>query len=937
MSLLQNIASGFRSLFRKEQVGHEFDEELHGFLEMATEEKIKQGMSRKDSLRVVRLERGTLEVTKEIVRSARWESSVEACWQDFRFAFRTMRKSPGFTAVAVLTLALGIGATTAIFTLVQQVMLRPLPVAQPDQLWRIGDVVHCCYSDGYTQGDGKSLPPNDWTFSSWEAYKLFRANTPAFEELAAFEIGEGNAHLIVRRADSPAPVEAANGEYVSGNFFKTFGISAWRGRLFSDADDQEGAPPVVVMSFHTWQGKYGSDPSAVGATYDLNAHPFTVIGIAPPGFFGAKIADSDMPDFWMPVTTEPLIAGATSRLKNPRLAWLDLIGRVRSGTNPKTLEAQLQVELHQWLASHVPDMTSREKTLWEKQTLYLTPGGAGVSLMRENYKDSLWLLLTAAICVLLVACANIANLLLARGLKDRRQTAVRAALGASRGRLVRKALAESLTLSVLGAAAGIAVAYAGAGLILHLAVTGPDTWVPVNPAPSTPVLLFALGISVITGVIFGIAPAWMASHAEPIEALRGVNRMVPGSRGVLGTAGAQKTLVIAQAAVSVVLLSAAAMLGQSLRNREHQNFGFDTSGRYLVSIDPKDSGYKQEQLVPLFREIEDRLSAIPGVRMVSAVLEAPLNGWVWPHHILIQGKPEPGPRNDDSSGWTRVTPPFFKTLGDNIVMGRPITDEDNADTRPVAVVNEAFARKFFGRENPICQHFGPAPPKNAGMYEIVGVASDVNFGDGPEPMYFLPEAQSTHFDEPETEVREVWSHYLYNVVIWAPGNPPGLELHVKDVLANVDPNLVVSGVESYSEVIHADFAQQNMIASLTWLFGAVGLVLAAVGLYGVTAYGVEQRTSEIGVRMALGADRGSVVAMVLREAFWQVGIGLALGIPAAIGAGHLIASQLFGVRPWDPLMLSAATLLLGLSALVAVVIPSRRATRVDPMVALRYE
>jgi putative ABC transport system permease protein len=857
---------------------------------------------------------------------------VQMLWQDLRYGLRILRKSPGFTIVAVLTLALGIGATTAIFTLVQQVMLRPLPVAQPDQLWRVGDVVHCCYSDGYTQGDGKPLPPNDWTFFSWEAYKLFRANTPAFEELAAFEIGEGNAHLVVRRADSPAPVETADGEYVSGNFFKTFGISAWRGRLFSDADDQAGAPSVAVMSFHTWQGKYGSDPSVVGATYDLNSHPFTVIGIAPPDFFGAKIADSGMPDFWMPLATEPLIAGATSRLKNPRLAWLDLIGRVRPGTNPKTLEAQLRVELHQWLASHVLDMTLREKTFWEKQTLSLTPGGAGVSMMRENYKESLWLLLMAAICVLLVACANIANLLLARGLKDRRQTAVRAALGASRGRLISKALTESLTLSVLGAAAGIAVAYAGASLILHLAFTGPDVWVPLDAAPSMSVLLFALGISVTTGVVFGIAPAWITSNAEPIEALRGASRSVRGNHH-----WAQKTLVIAQVAVSLLLLSAAAMLGQSLRNGEHQDFGFDTSGRYLVSIDPKDSGYKQEQLVPLFREIEDRLSAIPGVRMVSAVLEAPLNGWVWPNPVLIEGMPEPGPSNDDSSGWTRVTPAFFKTLGDNIVAGRPITDEDNADTRPVAVVNEAFARKFFGRENPIGQHFGPAPAKNAGMYEIVGVASDVNFGDGLEPMYFLPEAQSTHFDEPETEEREVWSHYLYNVVIWAPGNPPGLELQVKDVLANVDPNLVVSGVESYSEVIHADFAQQSMIASLTWLFGAVGLVLAAVGLYGVTAYSVEQRTREIGVRMALGASRSSVYQLILKEAGWLTLIGLVTGLSGSIAAGLFMRSLLFGVRPWDVSILSTVAAVLITSALLASYIPARRAARVDPMVALRCE
>ena len=844
-----------------------------------------------------------------------------------RYTLRQLRQSPAFTVTAILTLALGIGATTAIFTLVQQVMLRSLPVARPEQPWRIGDAIRCCYSDGYTQGDGSGLPQKDWSLFSWEAFKVLRANTPAFEHLAAFQIGKGNAHLAVRRGGLPVPVAMANGEYVSGNFFETFGISAWRGRFFTDADDSEGAPPVAVLSFHAWQGKYGSDPS-VGATYHFNGQPFTIIGIAPPGFFGAKTASSDMPDFWLPLTTEPLIAGSTSRLKHPRLAWLDLIGRVRPGTNPKTLEAQLQVELRQWLASHVPDMTSQEKTLWEKQTLRLTPGGAGVSLMREEYKDSLWLLMMAALCVLLVACANIANLLLARGLRNRNQTAVRAALGASPARLTRQALAESLTLSIFGAAAGIGVAYAGAKFILHLALTEPDSWVPVDGAPSTPVLLFALGISVITGVIFGIAPAWMVSQADPIEALRGVNRSLGRN-----SHWPQKTLVIGQAAISLVLLSAAAMLGQSLRNRERQNLGFDTGGRYLVPVDPKDSGYKQEQLLPLFRKIEDRLRAIPGVRMAGSVLEAPMSGWVLTHDIRIEGKPE----DNGSSASTRVTPGFFETFGDKILMGRAITDEDNASTRPVAVVNEAFAKRFFANENPIGQHFGPFPEKNAGMYEIIGVASDLNFVAGVQPMYFLPEAQSTQFDDPEAEEREVWSHYLYSVVIWAPGNPPGLGAEVRRALANVDPNLVTSGVRSYSEVIHADFAQENMIASLTSLFGVVGLLLAAVGLYGVTAYGVEQRTGEIGVRMALGANRGSVLAMVLRGAFSQVGIGLALGIPAAIGAGHLISSQLFGVTPWDPLMLSAATLLLLMTALISAMIPARRAASVDPMHALRAE
>ncbi len=445
-------------------------------------------------------------------------------------------------------------------------------------------------------------------------------------------------------------------------------------------------------------------------------------------------------------------------------------------------------------------------------------------------------------------------------------------------------------------------------------------------------LLFALALSLATGLIFGIAPAWMTSHAEPIEAIRGTR----GGKGShRGSGWARKTLVVMQAAISLVLVSAAEMLGQSLRNLGQQNFGFDSGGKYLVSIDPKISNYKQEQLAPLFREIEEQLRLTPGVQSVGSVLAAPLTGWVWKHDIQVEGKPElPG---DVSSGWTRATPGFFQALGDKIVLGRPITEEDTASTRPVAVVNEAFAKRFFGGESPIGHHFGPAPGKNPGMYEIVGVASDVDFGDGVRPMYFLPEAQSTSLSDPEAEEREVQSHYLGSVLIDAPANPPGLLNQGKKTLANAAPNLVVASIQPYREVVHATFAQQRMIATLAWLFGAVGLALAAVGLYGVTAYGVEQRANEIGVRMALGADRNSVVLMVLREAFGQVAIGLALGIPAAIAAGHLIASQLFGVKPWNPPLLAAATILLGVAALCASAIPARRAAGIDPMRALRSE
>src|SRR5437868_3122078 len=552
---------------------------------------------------------------------------------DLRDGARQLRKAPGFTTTALVTLALGIGATTAIFTLVHQVMLKSLPVAKPGELWRIGDKDRCCNWGGFTQGE-----EGDFSLFSWEAYQHFRAHTPEFVDLAALQAG--NASLGVRRAGSQAPLDTRNGEYVSGNFFRTLGIQPWIGRLMTDEDDKEGAPPVAVMSYRIWHDKYGSDPSVVGAGYQINGHPFTMIGVAPPGFFGAKLAGWGMPDFWLPATTELLIEGPTARLKRPQSNFLDLLGRVRPGVNPKSLEAELRVEFHNWLASHVPDMEPGEKELWQQQTLHLVPGDAGVTALREQYQDGLKLLLVAAGCVLLVACGNLANLMLARGLKDRAQTSIRVALGASRTRIVRKSLVECVMLSAVGGALGIAVAYAGTRLILHLAFqnNGPNNYVPISATPSLPVLLFTLGVSLLTGIIFGIAPAWVTSHADPVEALRGANRSVGGGRS-----WAQKSLVIAQGAISVVLLSAAALLGQSLRNLEHQNFGFETHDRYIAWINPNLGNYKGEQMKRMIRQINDRLRQIPGVRMVTEALYAPMSGDSWNNGVRIEARPEPAP------------------------------------------------------------------------------------------------------------------------------------------------------------------------------------------------------------------------------------------------------------------------------------------------------
>jgi predicted permease len=848
--------------------------------------------------------------------------------QDLRYTVRQLRKSPGFTLTSVITLALGIGATTAIFTLVHAVLLKSLPVSRPAELFRIGKKVHCCNWGGYTQWEEFSLFNN-------ELYHRFKDNTPAFAELAAFQ--GGNTGLGTRRAGSTDSAVTRNGQFVSGNFFSTFGVGPWIGRVLNPSDDREGAPPVAVMSYHAFTEKYNSDRSVVGSVFLFNNEPFTIVGVAAPGFFGADMRGWAMPDMWMPLSAELLIGGKRARLPQPDANWLDIIGRVKPGTDPKALETQLRAELRQWQMSHYSDLSVQDKEYLPKQQMFLTPGGAGVTDMREQYEAALRILLIAAACVLLIACANLANLLLARGLRNRQQTSLRIALGASRGRLVRKALVESLTLGLVGGAAGLAVAYMGTSLVLRLAFSGPNMWVPIDASPSTPVLLFALGISLLTGMLFGIAPAWTTSHAEPVEALRGANRSTAH-----GARWPQKALVIGQAAVSLVLISAAVMLAQSLRNLQHQNFGFETDGRYMVSIDAFQAGYKPEQLDLLYRRMFERLQQIPGVQGVAGATYAPMSGDSWNSGVRIQGRPEPHAEDETGATWTHVTPGFFTVLGNRIVAGRAIDERDEANAPMVAVVNEAFAQKFFKGENPIGKHFGANEIKHAGDYEIVGVAADmryVNYGykDPNRSMYFLSAGQHTPYTKPVEIEGEKGAHYLENLVMWVPGKPEGLEMQVRKALSEIDPNLALLDFASYHETLNRDFGQQDMIAKLTLIFGVLALGLAAIGLYGVTSYSVEQRTSEIGIRMALGADRGTVLSMVLRSAFMQVAIGLAIGIPAAIAAGRAITDQLYAVKPYDPVILLVAVFVLGLAALAAAAVPARRAVNVNPTEALRSE
>ncbi len=841
--------------------------------------------------------------------------------EDIRYALRQFAHAPAFTITAVLTLALGIGATTAIFTLVHAVLLKSLPVTKPSELYRVGDVENCCVNGGLQ---------DDWSLFSYDKYKTFRDGTPGFLELAAFQ--SGNDLIGVRRTGSNQPAESQRSEYVSGNYFSMFGIGPYIGRTLVPQDDRKGAEPVAVMSYRTWQQKYGLDPSVVGASFTMNGQPFTVVGVAPPGFFGDRLQNT--PAFWIPLSNEPLINGSSSILDFPQQDWLDVIGRISPGADVKSIEAHMQVELQQWLLSPIAKLEPGERALVPKQTLHLSPGGAGVQMMRDEYQAGLHLLMWVSGFVLLIACANVANLMLVRSTTRKQQTSVRAALGAPRSRQIGQVLTESTVLALLGGAAGVALAFAGTRLILHLAFQKNN--VAIHAMPSLPVLAFTFTVALLTGVLFGVAPAWMTATANPADALRAANRSVGQS-----VSWTQKSLVVAQAALSMVLLCAAGLLTQSLRNMHHQDFGFETANRYILHIDPQMAGYKPAQLGSFYRQLHDNLAAIPGISRVSFSLYSPMEGDNWSETVYIEGQAPPPPDTDQNdASWVRVSDGYFGAIGTKLLQGRAISDQDTATSQAVAVVNQTFAKKFFKDGNPIGQHFGFMNQKYAGSFEIVGVTEDTQYRQPTRkipPMFFLSSLQRVIYDDPRFVTFEDRSHYLNAIEFKTLGKVPALEPQVRRALAQVNPNLAVIDFASFAEQVEGNFSQQKMIAKLTSMFGVLALVLASVGLYGVTAYSVERRTSEIGIRMALGADRFNVLKLVLRGAFLQVGVGLAIGLPAIILGGRAMSAQLFGVKPYDPNILLLTTAVLGFAALVAAVVPARRAATLDPMRALRTE
>jgi predicted permease len=840
---------------------------------------------------------------------------VSTLMQDLRYALRRLRQSPGFAVICIVTLALGIGANTAIFTLVDAVMLKSLPVARPQELYRLGDNHNCCVNNGM-QGD--------WSLFSYAQYREFRDHTPEFVELAGFEAGL--SELSVRRTGTNAPAEPYGGEFVSGNYFSMFGLNAFTGRMITPADDTTGALPVAVMSYRAWQQHYGLDPSVIGSSFTINTVPYTVVGIAPPGFYGDTLRP-DPPDFWLPLATEPVLRKQNSILNHDDLDWLYAIGRLKAGAQPATVQSKATVQLQRWLAAQ-PDLSQHDRSALGKQHIVVARAGGGVQNMRSNEIAGLRLLMTLSAFVLLIACANIANLLLARGASTRAETAIRVALGAPRMRLVRQILTESVVLAVLGGLAGLLVAFAGTRTILLVAFQGAH-YVPISPTPSLPVLGFAFLLALVTGIVFGVAPAWVSTHSDPAEALRGAGRSTRDRSSL-----PRRALVVLQVALSTTLLIGAGLLARSLHNLQAQQFGFETEGRLIVRVNPALAGYKPEQLYGLYQQLQQKLPQIPGVLSASYSIYSPMRGDNWSFGIHIEGH---SPDERIGSSFDRIGPHYFETLGTRLLRGRTIGTDDTPTSQQVAVVNERFVQKFLPKEDPIGKHFGLGDAKNSGDFEIVGVVEDAKYQDarGPAyPTFFLPFLQK--IKDPKLEFTEA-SQYMGDIELRVAGKPENLEAAVRRTLADINPDLTVIQMISLPEQLARNFNQERLISRLAELYGALALILACVGLYGVTSYSVARRTSEIGIRMALGANRSSVLRLVLRGAMTQLGLGLVVGVPLALAGGRLLSSQLYGVTSRDPWTLGVAAAVLAASALVAAFVPARRAASIDPMRALRIE
>jgi predicted permease len=840
--------------------------------------------------------------------------------QDLLFALRQLRKAPGFALTVILTLALGIGANAAIFSLIHSILLSKLPVGDPSTLIRLGDRQDCCVNSG-VHHDG------DYSLFSTDTYQLLRKSLPEFQDLAAMESGFEYRPVIIRREGSRDPARPFQGEFVSGNYFRTFGLQPRTGRFFTDADDTKGAPYTAVISYETWQHQFGGDPSIVGATFRVNTQPVTVIGVAPQSYYGDRLTATP-PDFYLPMASMRVIINAPY-YDDPEVQWAYIVGRVKPGTSLPALQDKISALLRQEFAPLKEFSLEKNKPYLNRAHVVLTPGGSGIRNVQEGAAPALDMLAWIAAMVLLLACANVANLLLVRSASRRQEICVRSALGAQRSRIIRQLLTESVLLAMLGGVAGLAVAYAGVRMLLSVAFRDAPR-LPIHASPSPAVIGFSFGLSLLTGILFGIAPAWLAAGAEPADALRSGTRSTAGGASIV-----QRSLVIMQTSLSLVLLVAAGLFIQSLNKLQGVNLHLDSHNRYIVHINPQAAGYKPSQVEQLYRTIEAQFHALPGVVHVGLSTYTPMEDNNWSNSIQVQGKPDP----NNGASFVKGNAEYFDSVGTHVLTGRGFTPQDVLSAPPVAVVNQEFVKQFFKPgENPIGHRFGSPGPDSPGSYEIVGVVEDTTYTSvrwENHAMYFVPITQRPAGTKDPLD--EDLSLYAGAIVLETSRPVNNMEKLAARTLSSINPNLSVVKFQTFQRQIDDKFSDDRLTARLTGIFGALALLLATLGLYGVTSYGVARRTSEIGIRMALGARRAGVVGMVMRGAMVQALIGLLIGAPIAILCVRYIKSQLYGITSVNPAVMAAAIGILVLAASIAGMIPARRASSIDPVRALRVE
>jgi len=904
----------------------EIDDELQFHIERQAQEYIATGMTPQEARRKALLAFGGIESVRAQSHEQRPSFFLGTLLQDVTYALRQLRKSRGFTVTAVLTLALGIGGNAAIFTLVNAILLKNLPVVDPSTLIRIGNTTECCVNWGTAEDSGAG---DDGSYALFDTgtWRQLQKNAPEFEELAAMQSGFGT---IIARPDKAPEARSVTGEFVSGNYFRTFGLQTSMGRLFTDADNVIGAPLVAVMSYDMWQNNYAGDPSIVGSTFWINTRAVTITGVAPKGFYGDRLS-STPPDFYLPIESMPVLTSSTF-VHEPGMRWLYIIGRLKPGVAMAPLQAKITGLVRQSFTTTTAFSGERGKRALAKAHVVLSPGGAGIQDMQDSYASKLKLLMWISGLVLLIACANIANLLLVRGMNRREEMSVRTALGAMRTRIVRQLLTESIVLSIISGMVGLIVAYAGTRMLLAMAFPGAQN-VTIDACPSGVVLAFAFGISLLTGILFGVAPAWITSNANPADALRSGTRTTTSGASLL-----QRSLIVLQSALALVLLVGAGMFIQSLNKLRNIDLKLNPANRYIVHFNPQAAGYSPAQVEALYRIIEERFHAIPGVQKVGISSNTPMEANNTGDGVQIQGQPY----LNDGASWVRGNAEYFDSVGTHVLMGRGFTTRDTSTSPAVAVVNQSFVKRFFKPgENPIGRRFGSPGTQSSGDFEIVGVVEDTAYNSATwknHHMYFIPMTQRVPESARRRPIEQDTGLYAGAVVIQTDRPMDNIQSIARQTLAAINPNLSVVKFQTFDEQIADRFTQDRMITRLMTLFSILALLLATLGLYGVTAYTVARRTSEIGIRMALGANRVSVVGMIMRGAMLQTVIGLAaIGIPVAWFCVRYIESQLYESKGMSFAVLIIATLTLTAAAAAAGLIPAQRAASTNPSQALRTE